>query len=165
MAEHPVLGKERSGLNVYSLAAMVAENERVLFIISIFCYGFITLMMLISVTSVLNTISTNMQLRKKEFAMLQSVGMTKRAMGRMLRFESFFYGVKALLYAVPVSIGISYLMYRMFSKSFSFPFTLPWMQYLVAVLGVFLLTFATMWYATRKMRKQSIVETIRQDSI
>ena len=165
MAEHPVLGKERSGLNVYSLAAMVAENERVLFIISIFCYGFITLMMLISVTSVLNTISTNMQLRKKEFAMLQSVGMTKRAMGRMLRFESFFYGVKALLYALPVSIGISYLMYRLFAQSFSFPFTLPWMQYLGAVLGVFLLVFATMGYATRKMRKQSIVETIRQDSI
>lgn len=135
------------------------------FVDYIFCYGFITLMMLISVTSVLNTISTNMQLRKKEFAMLQSVGMTKRAMGRMLRFESFFYGVKALLYAVPVSIGISYLMYRMFSKSFAFPFTLPWMQYLGAVLGVFLLIFATMWYATRKMRKQSIVETIRQDSI
>ena len=69
------------------------------------------------------------------------------------------------MYALPVSIGISYLMYRLFAQSFSFPFTLPWMQYLGAVLGVFLLIFATMWYATRKMRKQSIVETIRQDSI
>lgn len=165
IAEHPVLGQERSGLNVYSVSAMVEENERVLLIVSIFCYGFIALMMLISVTSVLNTISTNMQLRKKEFATLQSVGMTKRAMGRMIRFESFFYGVKALLYALPVSIGISYLMYRMFTKSFVFSFTLPWIQYLGAVVGVFLLIFATMWYATRKMRQQSIVETIRQDSI
>ncbi len=165
MASHPILGQERSGLYVYSLSAMVEENERVLFIISLFCYGFIALMMLISVTSVLNTISTNMQLRKKEFAMLQSVGMTKRAMGRMLRFESFFYGIKALLYALPASVGLSYLMHRLFAQSYSFPFTLPWAQYLGAVLGVFLLIFATMWYATRKMRRQSIVEAIRQDSI
>ena len=97
--------------------------------------------------------------------MLQSVGMTKRAMGRMLRFESFFYGIKALLYALPASVGLSYLMHRLFAQSYAFPFTLPWAQYLGAVLGVFLLIFATMWYATRKMRRQSIVEAIRQDSI
>lgn len=165
MDQHPALGNNNSGLHVYSIREMVEENQRVLLIVSIFCYGFITLMMLISVTSVLNTISTNMQLRKKEFAMLQSVGMTRKAMGRMIRFESLFYGLKALLYALPVSVGISYFMYRLFAQNYAFAFTLPWMQYLGAILGVFVLVFATMWYATQKMRKQNIVETIRQDSI
>lgn len=165
MDQHPTLGNENSGLHVYSVREMVEENQRVLLIVSIFCYGFITLMMLISITSVLNTISTNMQLRKKEFAMLQSVGMTRKAMGRMIRFESLFYGLKALLYALPVSVGISYFMYRLFAQNYEFGFTLPWMQYLGAILGVFVLVFATMWYATQKMRKQNIVETIRQDSI
>ena len=162
--QNPLLN-DHSSLYVYSVHEVIEANRRVLIVLSIFCYGFITLMTLISITSVLNTISTNMQLRKKEFAMLQSVGMTQKSMRRMIRFESLFYGMKALLFALPVSLGISYYMYRMFAKQYQFAFTLPWTQYLGAILGVFLIVFATMQYATRKMRKQNIVETIRQDSI
>ena len=162
--QNPLLN-DHSSLYVYSVHEVIEANRRVLIVLSIFCYGFITLMTLISITSVLNTISTNMQLRKKEFAMLQSVGMTQKSMRRMIRFESLFYGMKALLFALPVSLGISYYMYRMFAKQYQFAFTLPWAQYLGAILGVFLIVFATMQYATRKMRKQNIVETIRQDSI
>ena len=162
--QNPLLN-DHSSLYVYSVHEVIEANRRVLIVLSIFCYGFITLMTLISITSVLNTISTNMQLRKKEFAMLQSVGMTQKSMRRMIRFESLFYGMKALLFALPVSLGISYYMYRMFAKQYQFAFTLPWARYLGAILGVFLIVFATMQYATRKMRKQNIVETIRQDSI
>lgn len=45
-------------------------------IMQVFLYGFITLMALISVANIFNTVSTSIDLRRKEFAMLKSVGVT-----------------------------------------------------------------------------------------
>lgn len=150
---------------ILNIAEQMAAMNRILLIVSIFCYGFIALMALITVTSVLNTITTNMQLRRREFAMLQSIGMTPRGMNKMVCFESIFYGLKAILYALPIGIGVCYLLYRSLSGVYLFPFSLPWTAILIAVAAVFVLVFITMWYSTAKMRKQNIVESIRQESV
>ena len=72
-----------------NLLAYKQEIDRMLTVVGIFCYGFVILMMLISITSVLNTITTNMQLRKREFAMLQSMGMSPKSFRKMILFEAF----------------------------------------------------------------------------
>ena len=150
---------------ILDVSEQMATMNRILLIVSIFCYGFIALMGLITVTSVLNTITTNMQLRRREFAMLQSIGMTPKGMNKMVCFESLFYGLKAMLYALPIGIGVCYLLYRSLSGVYLFPFSLPWSAILIAIAAVFVLVFVTMWYSTAKMRKQNIVESIRQESV
>ena len=81
-------------------------------LISVLTYGFIVLITLISIANIFNTISTSISLRKREFAMLKSVGMTPKGFNKMINYESIFYGIKSLLYGLPISIGATYLIYK-----------------------------------------------------
>ena len=81
-----------------------------LFIIQVFCYGFIALMILISFVNILNTVTTGIDLRRREFAMFKSVGITPKGFNKMICLESLLYGIKALVISIPVSILLSFLM-------------------------------------------------------
>lgn len=75
----------------------VKQNNAFVLVVSIFLYGFIAVITAIGVTNIFNTITTNMNLRSKEFANLKSIGMTKKEFNRMIRLESIFYGTKSLI--------------------------------------------------------------------
>lgn len=141
-----------------------AENAMVL-IISIFLYGFITVISLIGITNIFNTITTNMNLRSKEFAMLKSVGMTKREFNRMIRLESIFYGMKSLLIGIPLGLLGSYAIYLAFKEGLEFSYTLPIKSLVIVILFVSIIIGIIMKYSLSKINKQNIIETIRNDNI
>ena len=141
-----------------------AENAVVL-VISIFLYGFIGVITLIGITNIFNTITTNMNLRKKEFAMLKSIGMTKKEFNRMIRLESIFYGVKSLIIGIPIGLVLSYGMYNVFKNSMEIEYVLPYKSIVVAVIFVAVVIGIIMRYSMSKINKQNIIETIRNDNI
>lgn len=141
------------------------SNRNVLKIVQVFTIGFVTLMTLISVANILNTLSASIALRRKEFAMLKSVGMTPKAFHKMIRFESLFYGLSALLWGVPVSLLVNYGMYRLVKRGVAFAFTLPWAAYLCAVAAVFLIIGATMAWSSKKVKKESILDALKDDTV
>ena len=141
-----------------------AENAVVL-VISIFLYGFIGVITLIGITNIFNTITTNMNLRKKEFAMLKSIGMTKKEFNRMIRLESIFYGVKSLVIGIPIGLVLSYGMYNVFKNSMEIEYVLPYKSIVVAVIFVAVVIGIIMRYSMSKINKQNIIETIRNDNI
>ncbi|HHY31062.1 MAG TPA: FtsX-like permease family protein [Syntrophaceticus sp.] len=128
-------------------------------------YGFITLITLIGVTNIFNTISTNVALRRREFAILQSMGLTPRGFNKIINYESIFYGLKALLYGLPVSILISVWMYNSFGNMFEFAFILPWKEILYCVAGVFVIIFITMLHASAKLKNDNIVDALRGENL
>lgn len=150
---------------IYNFTSQHEQSEKTIFLISVFVYGFITLISLICIANIFNTITTNVSLRRKEFAMLRSVGMTGGSFNRMIRFESIFYGLKALIMGIPVSIAISYFLYRQQIYAFSYEFSLPWISYAVAIFLVFLLVFATMSYSMSRIKKDNIIDTLKMDSM
>ncbi len=141
-----------------------AENAIVL-VISIFLYGFIAVITLIGITNIFNTITTNMNLRKKEFAMLKSIGMTKKEFNRMIRLESIFYGVKALVIGIPIGIVLSYGMYNVFKNSMEMVYVLPIKAICISIIFVAIVIGIIMKYSMSKINKQNIIETIRNDNI
>lgn len=143
---------------------MKAENAMVL-IISIFLYGFITVISLIGITNIFNTITTNMNLRSKEFAMLKSVGMTKKEFNRMIRLESIFYGMKSLLIGIPLGLAGSYMIYLAFKEGLEFSYKLPIKSLVIVILFVSIIIGIIMKYSLSKINKQNIIETIRNDNI
>ena len=149
----------------YNVTGANESNENSLLLMSIFVYGFITLISLICIANIFNTITTNVNLRQKEFAMLRSVGMTPKSFNRMIRFESIFYGCKALALGLPISILIAYILYRNESSMFFFQFTLPWTSYLAAVVLVFAVVFSTMLYAVSRVNKQNIIDSLKIDTM
>jgi putative ABC transport system permease protein len=140
------------------------ENSMVL-AIEILLYGFITVITLIGVTNIFNTVTTNMNLREKEFAMLRSVGMTQKEFSGMIQLESIFYGAKALLIGLPLGTAGAYLLFRVVNDNMGMKFTLPWRAYLVAVVFVMLIVGVTMKYSFGKMKDRNIIEAIRKDTV
>lgn len=140
-------------------------EEQMVLLMSVFTYGFIALITLISVANIFNTISTSISLRKREFAMLKSMGMTPKGFRKMINYESIFYGIKSLLYGLPISILAMYLIYRSMMNSFTFGFSLPWLSILYVILAVFLIVSAAMLYASSKVKKENIIDALKQENI
>lgn len=152
--------------NYHNLTEESRLTRNLVFCVKLLVYGFITLVTLIGVTSVFNTINTSIHLRRKEFAMLRSMGLSSHGFNKILFFESIFFGLKSLIYAIPVSIGVVYLLYRSFRGMTDFDMMLvPYEHILTAIIGVFVIIMISTLYATRKIRKENILEAIREENI
>ena len=134
-------------------------------LIGIFLYGFIIVITLIGITNIFNTITTNMELRRQEFAMLKSIGMTKKEFNRMISLESLFMGLKALLISIPIGLILSYLIYYYLNTDMGMPYRPPIKAILIAIITVFILIFIIMKYSINKINKQNTIETIRNENI
>ena len=119
---------------------------------------------LIGITNIFNTVTTGMELRGKEFAMLQSIGMTKREFDKMIRMESVFYGSKALIIGVVSGTILSYVIYISAGES-QLKYTLPLLAIVMSVIVVIILLLGIMKYSIAQIRKQNIIETIRNENI
>ena len=135
-------------------------------LVAIFLYGFITVITLIGITNIFNTITTNINLRRGEFAILKSVGMTSHEFNRLINLETIFYSLKSLLIGIPLGVGISYLIYIAFSEgSREFQYEFPFGGVFISILAVFILVFIIMNYSIKKDNKQNIIEDIRNENI
>ena len=146
-------------------AANVEEERNIITIVQVFSYGFIVLISLIAAANVFNTISTNIALRRREFAMLKSVGMTQKGFNRMMNFECLLYGSKSLLYGLPASAGVTYLIYKAISDGFETSYHLPWTAISIAVLSVFLVVFITMMYSMSKIKKDNPIDALKNENL
>lgn len=141
-------------------------SENMLLLIAIFLYGFITVIILVGLTNIFNSLSTNMNLRRKEFATLQSIGMTSKEFGRMITFESIVYAAKSLLWGIPLGLLGSYALYFASTQGdMSMTYNLPLVQILQSAIVVFLVVYGIMKTSLSKIAKQNIIETIRNENI
>lgn len=149
---------------IFNAAQERRNDEKLILTIKIFLYGFIAVVSLIGITNIFNTVTTGMELRGKEFAMLQSIGMTKREFDKMIRMESVFYGSKALIIGVVSGTLLSYVIYISAGESqLRYVFPLP--AIVIAVIVVIILLLGIMKYSIAQIRKQNIIETIRNENI
>lgn len=158
-------GGDYYGLTVFNYETYMKQEQRMLLVVKIFLYGFIAVITLIGVTNIFNTITTNMILRSKEFAMLKSVGMSSKEFNKMIRLESIMYGTKSLLIGVPLGILGSYGMYKAFAQGIDLGYALPLPAIIISIIFVFIIVGITMKYSLNKINKQNIIETIRKDNI
>ena len=148
-----------------NLSKTVKTMENFFTLVAIFLYGFIIVISLIGITNIFNTITTSMMLRAPSFAMLESVGMTKKEFKKMIRLESIFMGIKALSIGIPIGIGLSYLIYMIIKAEAFISYELPIKAIVISIIAVYLLITMIMMYSMNKIRKQNTIETIRNENI
>ena len=151
--------------NLQNIAELEESERNIVTIIRVFSYGFIVLISLIAAANVFNTISTNISLRRREFAMLKSVGMTQKGFNKMMNFECLLYGSKALLLGLPVSCGVTYLIYLAIMSGYEASFHLPWTAIGIATLSVFLVVFVTMMYSMSKIKKDNPIDALKNENL
>ena len=155
-----------NNVNYMNIKESMKQTNNLILVVKILMYGFISLVTLIGVTSVFNTISTSMALRKREFAVLRSIGLTRGGFNKMLFFESLFFGMKSLIFAIPVSIGITVLIHYTLADMVSIStIIIPWKYIIISIVSVFVIVLLTMMYSTSKIKKHNIIEQIREENI
>lgn len=158
-------GNSEDEMYVNNIDASMRQVKNIYLIVAIFLYGFIIVITLIGVTNIFNTISTNMALRKSEFATLKSIGMTKKEFNRMIFLESFLYSFKSLIIGLPIGIGLSYLIYLGLKEILDFTYVLPFKGIIISISVVFILIFALNSYSSKRANQGNIIETIRNENI
>lgn len=145
----------------------IRDKKNLYFLLALFIYGFIIIISLIGLTSIINIITSNMELRSREFATLKSIGMTNKEFNKMIRLESLFYGAKSLLYGLPLGIIISYIIFYKFAMAnlSSSLYTLPIKAIIISIIAVFILISVIMKYSVNKINKQNMIDTIRNENI
>ncbi len=144
---------------------MMKEEKSMNLVISIFLYGFITVITLIGVTNIFNTITSNIELRQKEFAMLKSIGMTKKEFNKMVNLETIFYSIKSLIYGIILGLLGTFALYKSFSVKIDSGMYIPIKPIIISIVAVFILVFIIMKYSVNKINKQNTIETIRKENI
>ncbi len=155
-----------SAYTLHNVHTMVEQYRSMTFVIDVFTYVFVIMISLIAVANVFNTISTNIRLRRRELAMLRSMGMSERNFQKMMNFECVFYGMRTLLFGLPIAGIISWLIYEGLvaaERMDNFDFIFPWGSMAISVFSVLFIVFITMLYAISKIKKENIIDALRDD--
>ena len=165
-AQVPPLLEElhESGLQYIDREVQAQENRNLTIIISIFLYGFVSIITLISGINIVNTISTNILLRTKEIAMIKAVGMTQSGLRKMIAYEGVFYGLYASVIGGILGIGSSYVIFRLLLGISKFEYKMPWLNVAIAIIGSMTIAILAGVYPLRKLNKQIIVESMKADN-
>lgn len=159
---------EYSQLHFYvsNLDKAMRDEKSLFTLLGVFAYGLIVVIALIGITNIINTLSTGMELRSREFATLRSIGMTDKQFAGMVRLESVFISVKALVIGVPLGILISYLLCVMMNRMDSaIIYKPPYKAIILCIVVVIMLIYAIMKLSMTKLRHNNIIETIKNENL
>lgn len=149
---------------LYNVHEIFDQNRNILFVVNLFSYVFVGMIALIALANVFNTISTNIKLRRRELAMLRSIGMTDHEFNKMMVYECLFYGFRSLVWGIPIAGFFSWLIYQgMVRGGAEIAYQFPWSSLLISTLGVLLIVAITMFYAVGKIKKENIIDVLRGD--
>lgn len=149
--------------NVYDMRESYEKNRSIGIVLQVLTDGFVILMSLIGVANVFNTVSTNLYLRRREFAMLRSIGMTQRGFRKMMGCECLIYGLRSIVYGIILSAGTSWLVYHSLRAGVDITYEVPWMYWGISVITVLLVVGITMVYTMRRMEKDNVIEVLKKE--
>ena len=157
---------EDAGYSIYNRDRNARDERSLWLLLEIFAYGLITVIALIGITNIINTLSTGVELRSREFATLRSVGMTDRQFHRMICLETLFTGGKSLILGVSLGMLISYGINRLeCTYDTAIPFHPPIREALLVCVVVFGIIYVIIRMTVKNIMKRNIVETIKNENL
>ena len=150
--------------DVYNDYYWMMREKSIISAVQFLSYSFILLITLITVFNIINTMTAQIAGRKKELAMLKSVGMTPKEFKKTILFESMFYGLFGLLLGVPLSLVINRVVGYIISKDNPIPFSVNIWLYLIACVAVFVIIALTMIYSLKLIKNNSIIDSLKDDT-
>ncbi|MBE6064492.1 ABC transporter permease [Clostridium cochlearium] len=156
-----VLNKKDPGYQYFDFQEESKRNRDKAIAINIFLYGFVSVITLIGCLNIINTISTNLLLRKRELAMIRAVGMDRGKMSKMICIEGIYYGVIASIYGGIIGTVLSYELFKIMQNLRGFQWAFPIKEILTAVIGAIIISLISTYIPLRKINKENVIENIR----
>ncbi|MDD3392851.1 MAG: FtsX-like permease family protein [Bacilli bacterium] len=154
----------------YNLLAESEAEIRTYNTITSAIYIFLFYVGMIAVLSIYNTIFASNELRKREFAILRSIGMERKGFIKISILESIILSLKSLIFAIPAIYIIINLIFKIFNfqvnitgdDNYGFALVHPPYRYMIyCFLAVFAIVLVTNLLATRKIQKQDMISLIK----
>ncbi len=158
------LTKQDAGYNYMDKVAESIQAKNDERTSSIFLYGFIGVIALIAFLNILNTVSTNLILRTKEFAVLKAIGMTQKQVNKMIILEGVMYGLFAAVYGILIGTAMNYGIHRLFSDVLDITWTIPWSNMGIAFAGAMITALAATIWPMRRLKQINIVDALRKEN-
>ena len=114
----------------------------------------------LAVLNYLNTIAASVQNRSREFAALESIGMTAGQIRKMLRTEGIGYAVVSIFLSFITGLPVSYIVFDM-TAAYRISFTVPWIRNLILLGIVLILCMTAPMLIYQRTQGQSIIERLR----
>lgn len=150
-----------SSYYVYDKYAEYKESRNAVVVVNIFVYGFMAVVVLICSVNVVNTVTTNLQLRRRELAMLRATGMSRGQIWRMFTAECALYAVTGAVVGGLLGVGLEALLLRLIQAAFAASMALPpWLLITVGALASFLLAYLAGLSPLRSLLKRPIAPQI-----
>ncbi|MDD7794828.1 ABC transporter permease [Clostridium sp. 'White wine YQ'] len=155
--------KINNNLNVINNIDQNRRDKSTMLMLQILVYGFIIVVSLISSVNIVNTLTTNIILRKREFATLKSIGLTQRALRKMIILEGLLYAFWGTLYGAVIGSGLSYLMFKGLGGVREFPWSIPWEAIVIAGIGAVVIGYLSVLSPLARIKKDNLIEVIREE--
>ncbi|OPA73000.1 ABC transporter permease [Paenibacillus selenitireducens] len=131
-------------------------------VIKVLVYGFITVISLIGSLNILNTITISIITRRKELAALKSIGMSQRALKKMIIYEALIYGFSGSLQGIFFGCMLSYIIYLAASGISTIEWSIPYGACLITFVAALFLSYVSVLIPLRKIQKDNIIDVIRE---
>jgi putative ABC transport system permease protein len=152
----------------YIWSELESKNARALVqqALEVVLKGVSLLLGFIGVSNAFSTISNNLKLRRREIAMLRSVGLTSDGLNKMLLLEGLFFGLKPIAVSIPFLFLICWLMLWVTNISWldflpNFPLA-QIMLYAIIIVGTIWIAYAA---SSVQVSRNNIVEAIKDETI
>lgn len=144
--------------------AQANQGDRDMLLISgILFFGFITIIALISIANIYNSLSASLRSRRQEFAMLQSVGMERSTFREIVTLEGLYTAFGVLLIGLPLGVLTSFAMHKLVSHGMGFAFRIPVLHFAAAAAVVIVLILAIIYTGSRYYGRENIIEQIKRE--
>lgn len=161
--------KSPYGLAFYSFNDYIEQrdsNQMIATVVNVFCLLFAVILALIAMANVFNTVTNSLILRRREFAVMKSVGLSNRQFRAMVAEECVAWCIRGLVPGVLLSLLVSFLLWQVISGSMTgLAFTLPWSYVALAAAMTVVAVGASVAYGMHRCRADNVVEALRADAV
>ncbi|MDP4144471.1 MAG: FtsX-like permease family protein [Bacillota bacterium] len=155
--------KDKPSLQIVNNLDQNRREKSALLMIQILIYGFVVVVSLIGSVNIINTLTTNIILRKREFASLKCIGLTQKGLKKMIVLEGLLYGIVGTIYGSIIACGLSYLMYRGMNGLREFGWKIPWTGIGIAAVAAIVIGYLSVLSPLSRIKKENLIEAVRED--
>lgn len=156
-----------NGVYYYAPVVEYLNAKMLLIAFKFIIYVILFLIILICLTFMINTIASSLLLRKNEFAVLKSIGMTNRAVKKMVFLESIGIGIKALVFGTSLSYLAIYLFFAAINSNTNDPikYDYPIKETIYMTIVIVVFNAIIYMYMMNRINKDNIIDDIRNSNI
>ncbi len=125
--------------------------------------GIALVIALIGILNFVNVMSVSILVRKRELATLESIGMSRKQIRKLLIYEGLGYAVITLIFVLSVGNAVTYGIFKLFQQQTSFAiFTYPYIPLAITIIVIMAVCLITPERIYRSINRATIVERLRE---